>query len=102
MHAHSPGCTSHGIIRASNFEPFSVEAQEISKAARIQVKRVIQKRRISRCCAIDLERVVAQLFEQHGQHECASIVIQAIAFMKVRNRERRMLDNPVGSVICQR
>ncbi len=93
MQAPTAQAAPHGIVRALHIEPVPIEAQEISEMARVTVERVVQKRRVGCGRAIDIERVVAELLQKYRQHERAGVVVQAVAFMKVGNGIRRMLQH---------
>ena len=85
---HAP--TAHAARPTESSEPatsshFRSKLRKLRKQPVFRVERVIQERRVRRRRPLDFERVVAQLFEQHGQHQRASVVVQAVAFVKIGN-----------------
>src|SRR5438874_382929 len=68
----------------------------IMESAGFRIKRMVEKRAVTGGQAADSLGLLLQLLEQHRQNERARVVIRAVAFGKIRHRQKRVLENAGG------
>ena len=74
-------------------QPAAVEAQEVAEPPRAGIEGVLQERRVGRGQRPHALRLLPQLFQQHGEHEGAGVVVGAVALGEVRHGEDGVLED---------
>jgi hypothetical protein len=81
------------ILGALLVQPSAVKAHEVVEPIFMAVERVMKKRATRGAQGSPVFLIFSQFIQQHGQDECAGIVVSAVSFGKIWDTENSMLEN---------
>ena len=95
-HAHGPERARVAVLAAGVLQPLPAVAHEIAEMAGLVVQRRREKCEVAGREPVQIfqRRIAAGLIEQIAEDEGARIVVRAVAFVKIRHVENRVLKNP--------